>query len=111
MLGCWAVSSSLQSHGRTLKARLPQPVALLPFEGILVLKAAGGVKSGRLSCLARPPASRILCRQVGGGGGLRGKGAAGVVSSLLLVCMELNLSRDYLLLILSDSLGRAHHVA
>lgn len=28
-----------------------------------------------------------------------------------LVWMELNLSRDYLLLILSDSLGREHHVA
>lgn len=32
-------------------------------------------------------------------------------SSLLPVWMELNLSRDYLLLILSDSLGRESHVA
>lgn len=33
-----------------------------------------------------------------------------VVSSLSLVWMELNLSGDYLLLILSDSLGRESHV-
>lgn len=37
--------------------------------------------------------------------------AAWVVSSLSLVWMELNLSGDYLLLILSDSLGRESHVA
>lgn len=36
--------------------------------------------------------------------------AARVVSSLSLVWMELNLSGDYLLLILSDSLGRESHV-
>lgn len=35
---------------------------------------------------------------------------ARVVSSLSLVWMELNLSGDYLLLILSDSLGRESHV-
>lgn len=34
-----------------------------------------------------------------------------MVSSLSLVWMELNLSGDYLLLILSDSLGRESHVA
>ena len=34
-----------------------------------------------------------------------------MVSSLSPVLMELNLSRDYLLLILSDSLGRESHVA
>lgn len=33
-----------------------------------------------------------------------------MVSSLSAVWMELNLSRDYLLLILSDSLGRESHV-
>lgn len=37
--------------------------------------------------------------------------AALVVSRLPLVRMELNLSRDYLLPILSDSLGRESHVA
>lgn len=34
-----------------------------------------------------------------------------MVSSLSLVWMELNLSRDYLLLILSDSLGGESHVS
>jgi hypothetical protein len=34
-----------------------------------------------------------------------------MVNSLSLVWMELNLSGDYLLLILSDSLGRESHVA
>lgn len=76
----------------------------------------GEMKNAATQMVAQIPFGGQPCPGVRPGGLRRStpsspRQAAWVVSSLWLVWMELNLSGDYLLLILSDSLGREGHVA